>query len=119
MQYTYTHSDGTRYNTITLGVKGPDVPIDDEGIFEVPADVMTDDLRERIESAGHTPVDVPDDEETAAEPVTASEFDEDELVAMGRNELRSIAAHYDDINGNASGDKLTEDLIAKRRDEVG
>jgi len=37
---------------------------------------------------------------------------------MDRNDLRAIAAEYDDIDGNASADALTEALIKQRRAET-
>jgi len=48
----------------------------------------------------------------------SSQITEQDLVEMDRDGLRSIAAQYDHINGNASGDELTEELIKQRREEV-
>jgi len=105
--------------------------VGEEGTFEVPEDI--DDYEatvERFVDHGHELLDDVDDEqeddddsgddqdpedETA---VQASDYSEDDLVAMGRNELRSIASQYDDINGNASEDKLREELILKLREEA-
>ena len=133
----YEHRDGEAApGAVSLSPVRDNVPVDADGVFEVDEgreDV--DDVHDRLVEAGHAPIDDTSDadgaDEDAAESsasaqedqedlveLAASNYTEEALVEMGRDELRSIAAQYDDINGNASGDKLTEDLIAKRREEV-
>ena len=119
----FRHRDADRRppNTISIGPVRDKASVDDDGMFAV--DPGRDDYEavvERLVAAGHDLVgegerDTGANESDAAR---ASDHSEDELVAMGRNELRTIATHYDDVNGNASADKLTEELIAKRRAEV-
>ena len=126
--------DGT--GAVSLSPVRDNAPVDADGVFEVDEGREDfDDVHERLVEAGHTPIDGSSDadgaDEDAAEAddsaqeaqedlveLAVSDYTEEDLVEMGRDELRSIAAQYDDINGNASGDKLTEDLIAKRREEV-
>ncbi len=94
----------------------------DSGEFTVPDDLDGyDAVVERFIAAGHEPLgDTGDDGADGADadgPPPAVAFTESELVAMDRNGLRALAAQYEHINGNASGDKLTEELIAQRRRE--
>jgi len=134
---TFKHRDGERATgAISLSAVRDSVPIDEDGHFEVDADRDDyDDVVDRLEDAGHERLEDDDgDQEDSAdqddvdgeadegdteeEHPQASNYTEQELVEMGRDGLRSTASHYEDINGNASGDKLTEELIKKRREEV-
>jgi len=133
----YEHRDGEAApGAVSLSPVRDNAPVDADGVFEVDEEREDfDDVHERLVEAGHTPIDGSSDadgvDEDAAEAdnsaqedqedlleLQASDYTEEDLVEMSRDELRPIAAQYDDINGNASGDKLTEDLIAKRREEV-
>jgi len=129
----YEHRDGEAApGAVSLSPVRDNAPVDADGVFEVDEEREDfDDVHERLVEAGHAPIDntsdanaadeadgsAQDDQEDGFE-LQASDYTEEELVEMGRDELRSIAAQYDEINGNASGDKLTEDLIAIRREEV-
>jgi hypothetical protein len=124
----FKHRDGERATgAISLSPVRDSVPIDEDGHFEVDPDRDDyDDVVKRLEEAGHDRLEDDDgDREDSAdqdnadeEHPQASDYTEEDLVEMGRDGLRSIASHYEDINGNASGDKLTEELITKRREEV-
>lgn len=126
----YTHRDGDRAaSRITVPGVGS-VPIED-GVFECDPDA---DVHERLVDLGHTPLegdDPPDepveegdaeaddgDGEAAEEVPPAGAYTEDQLVAMSYDEKRTLASQYDHIDGRSSGDKLTEELIKQRREEV-
>jgi len=139
----YKHRDGeTATGAVTLTPVRDNAAVDENGVFEVDEDREDfDEVHERLIDAGHEPLEGGEDESEAAtngsendgddenekadgeeeedaEVLQASDFTETELVEMDRQDLRSIAAHYDDINGNASAEKLTEKLIQKRREET-
>lgn len=130
----YQHRDGeAAAGAISLTPVRDTVPIDEDGVFEVDESRDDfDDVHERLVEAGHEPLedgvqeagtdagdgDADTDQNGDGGPPPASEFSETEIVEMGRQELRSIAAQYGDVDGNASGDKLTQDLIEKHREET-
>jgi len=136
----YKHRDGaSATGAVSLSPIRDNARVDAEGVFEVDGEREDfDEVHERLFEAGHEPLDEDqseddadqdgddtDDEsdldegEAAGRAVEASDFTEEELVEMGRQDLRSIAAHYDDdVDGNASEAELTEALIKKRREET-
>lgn len=138
----YQHRDGEEAHAFSLTAVRDTVRPDADGVFAVDEDRPDfDEVHARLVEEGHEPLDADDGDEDAAEaedgtgdesgddqdgagddaegdPLRASDWTETELVEMGRQELRSIAAHYDDVDGNGSADALTEDLIAKRREEA-
>lgn len=139
MKFRHRDAPNVAAGSISLGPVRDHAKIDGDDLFEVDAsrdDI--DDVVERLEDAGHERVEEctcgpeeacdkcggsaagqrDDSEAEDDEAPRAADFTEEELVAMDRNELRSIAGRYDHINGNASGDKLTEELIAQGREEV-
>lgn len=64
-------------------------------------------------------VDVDADDEADVDQPRASDYSEDELVAMDWGPMQSLAAQYDDIPGSGiSADRMTELLIEQRREEV-
>jgi len=138
----YQHRDGaSATGAVSLSPVRDNARVDAEGVFEVDGEREDfDEVHERLFEAGHEPLDEDqseedgnqngddadaesdldeDKDEAAGRAVAASDFTEEELVEMGRQDLRSIAAHYDDdVDGNASEAELTEALIKKRREET-
>ncbi|MCU4743470.1 hypothetical protein [Natronoglomus mannanivorans] len=115
----------------------------EDGVFEV--DPCSDALRDRLVEAGHEPLEESpadtavkddvqkddadadadtddadeDDEEEEEKLPTAGDYDEETLVnGLDYNEKQELASQYDHIAGNASAEKLTEELIKQRREEV-
>lgn len=125
----FEHADGERAaSAISLGPVRDTVKVE-AGTFEVDDNRDDfDDVVERLIEAGHTPISADtgtdgqdgdgDEAEAEAEVPPASAYSETELVEMDYRELQSIATQYDEINGNASSDELTEALIKQRREEV-
>lgn len=122
----YSHKDGDRAAS-SIKVPGIGSVSVADGVFEADTSPAA---HERLVDLGHEPLDDQEDtdddaeaEETSDEPdeqdtLSLADVSEADLVEMDRNDLRALASEYDDINGNASADKLTEELIAKRRDEL-
>lgn len=122
MRFEHRAGEGAP-SAISLSAVRDKAAIDGDGVFEV--DDSRDDFHEVYESlvaAGHEPLEEPadgaDTDERPEDPLQASDFTEEELVKMDRNDLRAIAAEYDDIDGNASTDALTEALIKQCRAET-
>lgn len=127
----FEHRDGEKARSaVSLGPVRDTVPVVG-GVFEVDDDREDfDDVRDRLEAAGHTPIDAPRDEaikdadagdETADEDEIpkAGDFDEEQLVdQLDYREKQAIAKQYDDIDGSASEPQITEELIKQRREEV-
>lgn len=126
----YQHRDGEAApGAVSLTPVRDDAAVDDSGVFAVDEDREDfDAVHEALVDAGHEPLDDSADGDggdsdagesaDGSDAPQASDFTETELVEMDRPELRPIAAQYDDIDGNASGDKLTEELIKKLREET-
>jgi len=142
----YQHRDGEAgTGAVSLTAVRDKARVDSDGTFTVDEDRDDfEDVHESLVNAGHQPIDDAGDDvddegasvdtgtdedvetetetdgevEAEADTRRASDYSETELVEMGRNELRAIAAGYDDVDGNASADALTEALIEKRREEV-
>jgi len=121
----FRHRDGDRApRAKSLGPVRDTVSVDADGVFEVDEDRDDyDDLVEALAAAGHEPLDDPDASEDVAEEQDetlpqAGDFAESEIVEMDYKTKQSIAAQYDGIKGNASGDRLTEALIERRREEA-
>jgi len=126
MKFRHRDAPNAAAGSVSFGVRDS-VPIDEDDAFEVDEGREDfEDVYDRLVEAGHDPLDSDTDDDTEndgdgagdSDPPQASDFTEDELVEMDRSALRPIAAHYDDVDGNASGDELTEALIQKRREEV-
>jgi len=133
----YQHRDGeSATGAVSLTAVRDNVRVDDEGVFKVDEEREDfDDIHERLVEIGHEPLDGGGDESAGGDTETeddagddvdqdgdasprASDYTESELVEMGYRKLQSIATHYDDVDGSASADALTEALIEQRREEV-
>ena len=127
----FEHRDGEKARSaISLGPVRDTVPVVD-GVFEV-SDERDDieDVLERLTEAGHTPLedtataddavkDDPEADDAEADIPEAGEFSEQQLVEqLDYREKQTIAKQYDGIDGSASDEKLTEELIKQRREEV-
>lgn len=127
----FEHCDGEDAPArITYGLR--DKAEIEDGVFTVDDD--RDDLEElidRLTEAGHEPLDDAGDQEDVSDEgddtdedndvdvPSVSEYSEQQLVEdLDYREKQALAGQYDDINGNASDEKLTEELIKQRRKEV-
>ena len=122
MRFMHRAGEGAP-SAISLSAVRDKAAIDNDGVFEVDesrADFV--EIYESLVAAGHEPFEEPpaDSADTTADDdlLKASDFSEEELVGMGYNDLRAIAAEYDDIDGNDSQDALLEALIKQRRKET-
>ena len=138
----FAHADGTQAPSRKSLQDGRQIAVKD-GVFEV--DPCSDELRDRLEAKGHTPLeedDPPDepveDDETAdaddddADVDDAGDGDEEDVKLpeagayteqqiveeLDYREKQAIAGQYDHISGNAGEEKLTEELIKQSREEV-
>lgn len=101
-------------------------PVDPDGTFELPDDhPQFEAVKETLVEQGHTPVDSTDPEsETPVEPQSESEtaepnldnLTEEAIVRMEPQEVRSMAAEFDDLDGRRSAGELEEKLIEKVRE---
>jgi hypothetical protein len=128
----FHHRDGEDAAGQAYGTARPRTYVNDDGTFEV--DDPDEGQVESLVEFGHEPVtaadesaaetesndDKTDDEDEGddQDALKASDYTETELVEMGYRDLQSIATHYDDVDGSASADALTEALIEKRREET-
>lgn len=128
MRYEHRDAPDVAAGVVSLGPVRDDASIDEEGTFEVDGDREDfEELHERLLEAGHEPLDgddsghggdTEDDAEEGAAGLELTELTEQEIVEdLGYNEKQALGAEYDHIDGSASDDKLTEQLIEQLREE--
>jgi len=92
-------------------------PVDPEdGTFELPDDhPQFEAVKKTLVEQGHEPVEEAESESETAEP-NLDNLTEEAIVRMEPQEIRSMAAEFDDLDGRKSAGELEEKLIEKVRE---
>ena len=98
-------------------------PVDPDGTFELPDDhPQFEEVKETLVEQGHTAVtpqtqDAEEqDGESETEEPNLDNLTEEAIVRMEPQEVRSMAAEFDDLDGRKSAGELEEKLIEKVRE---
>lgn len=109
-----------KYSESRVMVNGEDYIVDGKGVFEIPDEKVDKELVNKLSELGHKKLfNISSDEEEIksdeSEDSPLKGFSEEDIVNMNYNNMQGLASQFDDINGNAKGDIIEEELIKKLR----